>query len=63
MSYTNPKYIQLADPNAAVEAYEKGADKWLSFFEKKKKEEQEIKNKAVASNARLQKKPKPWADS
>lgn len=55
MSYTNPKYIQLADPNAAVEAYEKGADKWLAFFEKKKKEEQEIKNKAVASNARLQK--------
>jgi len=53
MSYTNPKYIQLADPNAAVEAYEKGASKWLSFFEKKKKEEQEIKNKAIASNARL----------
>jgi len=53
MSYTNPKYIQLADPNAAVEAYEKGASKWLSFFEKKKKEEQEIKNKAIASNVRL----------
>lgn len=53
MSYTNPKYIQLADPNAAVEAYEKGADKWLSFFEKKKKEDQEIKNKAIASNAKV----------
>ena len=53
MSYTNPKYIQLADPNAAIEAYEKGADKWLAFFEKKKKEDKEIKDRVIASNARV----------